>query len=182
MPRTAQNSEEDLPQTPAPATPLTQDVLLTLIATMQQQVIEAQKSQAEANAKLAEAIGKLNEPKAPYVDPAKAINEEQFRKQMDQIHAFEKANKAYAESNCSHIAGSNQLSDTPDLYGRTAIAWHTGDIGQEFGICTVCGHVFRDIDSDFHTWRQKKSINHQSASGHRTVFDPIGARKKIWGE
>ena len=168
--------------TPETPTPITNETLLTLIATMQQQVVEAQKAQAEANAKLAEAIVKLNEPKAPYVDPAKAVNDETFRKQMDDIHRFEKANKAYAESNCTHIAGSNQLSDTPDLHGRTAIAWHTGDIGQETGICTVCGHLFRDVDPDFHIWRRKKSINHQSAAGHRTVRDPEGARRKIWGE
>lgn len=178
MPRTAQEPTEEI-QTPSP---LNNETLLTLIATMQQQLVESQKQQAEANRLLAEAIIESTKPKAPYVDPSKAINEETFRKQMDQIHQFEKANKAYAESNCSHIAGSNQLSDTPDLYGRTAIAWHTGDVGQEFGLCTVCGHLFRDIDADFHIWRSKKSINHQSASGHRTVFDPAGARKKIWGE
>lgn len=178
MPRTAQESTEEI-QTPSP---LTNETLLSLIATMQQQLVESQKAQAEANAKLAEAIIASSQPKAPYVDPAKAINDETLRKQMDQILEFQRLNKAYAESNCTHIAGSNQLSDTPDLHGRTAIAWHTGDIGQEVGICTVCGHEFRDNQPDFPTWRRKKSINHQSAAGRRTVFDPIGARKAIWGE
>lgn len=174
MPRTAQTSEEDIPQ-PTPA-PLTNDVLLTLIATMQQQLVESQKQQAVANAALAEAIGKLNEPKAPYVDPRKEANQKVLDAQMDKIHIIKKANEEYAHSVCTHIAGSNQLSEFPDMQGRTSIVWHVFDIGNEQGICTVCGKIFKDSEPDYAVWRRKPSINKLSQSGRRTVMNPIEAR------
>lgn len=175
MPRTPNATEDQEPVT-AP-TALTNDVLLTLITTMQQQMIDAQKMQAESNAALANAIIQSSQPKPDYIDPRKIENQKVLDAQMDRIHEIKKNNEDYAHSQCSHIAGSNQLSEFPDIQGRTSIVWHIFDIGNEQGICTVCGKIFKDSEPDYSIWRRKPSINKLSQSGRRTVYDPMKARE-----
>lgn len=177
MPRTPNTPEEaqkqetvDLASLPT----MTNDSLLTIIATMQKQLMEAQKQQAEANQALADAILKSRE---PYEDPRKKQNEAMFKKRDTEIELRKKLTIKYAQDSCEHIAGSNPLSEQKDIAGRTSIVWHRGDVGQVFGVCTVCGRIFKEDDPDFALWRRKKSFNRESASGFRTVFDPIKARR-----
>ena len=167
-PAEPQASDVESPVLPVNAQPvLTIESLLGVIASMQ-------KQQADANDKLANA---LLESRKPYEDPNKKVNDDLFRKQFEETARRQEQNQKYSQSVCEHIAGCNPLGDTKDLYGRTSIVWHIGDVGQDVGICTVCQRIWHEGDPDFSQWRTKKSINVQSASGRRTVYNPIEARE-----
>lgn len=123
-----------------------------------------QKLTADSNTQLANAI---IESRKPYEDPRVAENEAIFRENDRQTEARKKAGIRAEQDACSHIAGSNQLSEYPDERNRTAILWHQLDTGAEVGLCLVCQRVFDEKDNDFATWRQKASICRRSASGQR---------------
>ena len=165
-------------ETPAaPIAPLTQSDLLSIIATMQQQLIDGQRLQAEANKALAEAI---IDSKKPYVDPRKKLNDEMFKDQERQIALRTKMNVQYAQSTCEHIAGCSQLSEQKDIAGRTSFVWHRNDIGVDIGVCTVCQKILRPEDPDYALWRRKSSFNKLSAAGTRTFMDPLKARSESY--
>lgn len=160
---------ETSPEAPKPEvlTPLTTESLLQVILAMQ-------KQQQDANAALVEAI---LDSKKPYVDPRKAENDKLFDDQAKDIELRRKVNIRAAQDTCEHIAGSSNLSEQKDLYGRTSIVWHKGDVGQIFGLCTTCGRHWHQDDPDFATWRAKRSFNKQSGAGERYVPDPVKAQK-----
>jgi hypothetical protein len=164
----ADSSQALLPQ-------MTTSDLLTIIATMQKQLMDQQRAQTEANQALAEAI---MESRKPYEDPKKKINDEIFKKQENLLTAQLKSNTKFTQDQCEHIAGCNQLSEQKDLYGKTSIAWHRGDIGQVFGVCTVCQRIFHQDDPDFQKWKRMPSFNKMSASGSRWVSDPVAAQQR----
>jgi hypothetical protein len=87
-----------------------------------------------------------------------------------------------AQDQCPHLAGSNPLSDQPDLLNRTSIIWHTSDSSETYGICTNCQRVFHENDADYAQWRRRVSINKQSRSGERFFADPMRARAIARGE
>jgi hypothetical protein len=152
--------------------------LLTLVASMQQQLIEVQKQAAAASAAQTDAILKLAEPKEALKsarDLANEANDKQFKDQQREQERRTKANNKFAQDNCEHIAGCSPLSESKDIANRTSIIWHRGDVGQTTGICTVCQRIFKQSDPDFYQWRKKKSFNKDSASGFRTVMDPLAA-------
>jgi hypothetical protein len=152
--------------------------LLTLVASMQQQLIEVQKQAAAASAAQTDAILKLAEPKEALKSQreiANEANDKQFKDQQREQEKRTKANNKFAQDNCEHIAGCSPLSESKDIEGRTSIIWHRGDVGQTTGICTVCQRIFKQSDPDFYQWRKKKSFNTDSASGFRTVMDPLAA-------
>ena len=154
---------------------MTASDLLTIIATMQKQLMEQQRAQTEANKALAEAI---MDSRKPYEDPKKKINDEIFKKQEQLLTTQQKANIKSAQDQCEHIAGCNQLSEQKDLYGKTSIAWHRGDLGQVFGVCTVCQRIFHQDDPDFQKWKRMPSFNKMSTSGSRWVADPVAAQQR----
>ena len=154
---------------------MTASDLLTIIATMQKQLMEQQRAQTDANKALAEAI---MDSRKPYEDPKKKINDEIFKKQEQLLTTQQKANIKSAQDQCEHIAGCNQLSEQKDLYGKTSIAWHRGDLGQVFGVCTVCQRIFHQDDPDFQKWKRMPSFNKMSTSGSRWVADPVAAQQR----
>lgn len=124
----------------------------------------------------------LIESRKPYVDPKQEQNEEFMRQQAREQRKREEAGRKRDQENCPHLAGSNSLSDQPDLLGRTCIVWHTSDSTETFGICSNCQRIFRDNDPDYGVWRRKPSINKQSRAGERFFADPIKAREVARGE
>jgi hypothetical protein len=132
-----------------------------------------------SNQQLADSILKLREEP---VDPAKQANEkfdrEQARKQRQRIEAAVKQ----AQKDCPHLAGSNSLSDQPDLLGRTCIIWHTSDSSETYGLCLNCQRQFHENDEDYAMWRRKPSICKQSRAGERFFSDPMRARAIARGE
>lgn len=170
MPKTSETPEVEA-KTEAPA--MSTEQLLTLFATMQQQLAALVEAQSKNSDRQTEAILELARPKEA-VKTAKQIaeelNEEHFKKQQRDQEKFAKANEKWAHENCDHIAGCNALGETANVAGLTAIIWHRGDVGQVTGICTVCQRIFKQTDSDFYTWRKKKSFNRESASGLRTIM------------
>ena len=175
-PVTAQKAE---PVTPAMST----EQLLTLVASMQQQLIEVQKQAALQSAAQIDAILKLAEPKEALKSKRELANEQNDKLFKDQQREQEKRTKEttkFAQDQCEHIAGCSPLSESKDIAGRTSIIWHRGDVGQTTGICTVCQRIFKQSDPDFYIWRKKKSFNKDSASGFRTVMDPLAAIEKSY--
>lgn len=179
-PQTEQTQPEAVVQGNTPNNPLppmsTSD-LLTIIATMQKQLMDQQRLQTEANQALATAILDSRKPYEGPKEAAKKLNDEIFKKQEDLLTKQTKANIKNAQSQCDHIAGCNQLSEQKDLYGKTSIAWHRGDLGQVFGVCTVCQRIFHQDDPDFQEWKRKPSFNKMSASGSRWVANPVDAQR-----
>jgi hypothetical protein len=157
--------------------------LLALVVSMQKQLADVLAAQTANSDKQTEAILELARPKEP-VKTARQIadekNEEQFKEQQAKQEKWAKDNEKWAHDNCEHIAGCNALSEMKDLAQRTSIIWHRGDVGQTTGICTVCQRIFKESDPDFAKWRKLKSFNKDSASGQRTVLDPLAAREKSY--
>ncbi len=165
----------------APATETPQAVsvadLLSLIATLT-------KQNSEANEKLAAAIIKTTEPRA-VVKTQKEIANEKNQELFDKNAKIQakrlKDAVAYEQNNCEHIAGSSRLSEEHDLRGRTAILWHTTDVGVDVGICLVCQRFFRPTDPvdgqghDYTYWRKKPSMCKISRAGSRTFLNPLQA-------
>lgn len=134
-----------------------------------------QKMTAESNKALADAI---IESRKPYEDPKVAENDKIFRENDRQTEARKKAGIKQEQDYCTHIAGSNQLSEYPDERNRTAILWHQFDDGAERGICLVCQRVFEERDEDFGVWRQKVSICRRSAAGQRRWVGGMAAGRR----
>ena len=165
----------------APATETPQAIsvadLLSLIATLT-------KQNSEANEKLAAAIIKTTEPRA-VVKTQKEIANEKNQELFDKNAKIQakrlKDAVAYEQNNCEHIAGSSRLSEEHDLRGRTAILWHTTDVGVDVGICLVCQRFFRPTDPvdgqghDYTYWRKKPSMCKISRAGSRTFLNPLQA-------
>ena len=166
-------------ENPAPVT--TAD-LLSLIATLT-------KQNAEANEKLAAAIIKTTEPR-PVVKTPKELAQEQNQELFDRNAKIQakrlKDAIAYEQNNCEHIAGSSRLSEEHDLRGRTAILWHTTDVGVDVGICLVCQKFFRPTDKpdaqghDYTYWRKKPSMCKISRAGARTFLNPLQAQDESY--
>lgn len=180
MPPTTKAPEtEAIPVAPA----MTTEQLLTLVVSMQKQLADVIAAQSQNSQAQTDAILELARPKEPLKTArqiADEANEKQFKAQQDQIEKNAKANEKYAHENCEHIAGCNALSETKDIAGRTSIIWHRGDVGQTTGICTVCQRIFKQSDPDFAKWRRMKSFNKDSASGYRTVMNPVEAIEKSY--
>ena len=166
--------------------PLTTDQLLTIIANMQKQIADAQalaaEAQRESNAAtkaLADAVLETTKPKE-YIKTKKELADEANQKLFDdrqrELQKRQKAVTKAEQDSCDHIAGGSPLSEQRDIAGRTSILWHRNDVGVDVGICTVCQRIFRPTDTDFAIWRKKPSFNRLSASGYRTVLDPVRAR------
>ena len=170
-------------KTPEVTPAMSTEQLLALVVSMQKQLADVLAAQTANSDKQTEAILELARPKEP-VKTARQIadekNEEQFKKQQAEQEKWAKANEKWAHENCEHIAGCNALSEMKDLAQRTSIIWHRGDVGQTTGICTVCQRIFKESDPDFAKWRKLKSFNKDSASGQRTVLDPLAAREKSY--
>lgn len=166
------------------AHPLSAEGLLTLIASMQQQLKESQDQAAKANAALAAAILETTKPRE-YIKTSKELaseaNEELFKKNEKEYRTREKANIKYSQNNCDHIAGGSPLSEQRDIAGRTSIVWHRNDANVDIGICTVCQRPFHPQDApdeQGHTytyWRKKPSFNKLSAAGTRQFQNPSKA-------
>jgi hypothetical protein len=153
-------------------TKLTVEDLLSII-------LKGQNQQADANKALADAIIYLGTPKEPIKSAREIAQESNAKLEQENsrlLRLREKANIKYSQEQCSHIAGNR--GDLPDVYQRTSIAWHHGDVGQVFGICTGCNRIFYEDDPDFAVWRKRPSFSRvDSAAGFRTVFDPVAARR-----
>lgn len=171
------------------ATPISTDALLTLIASMQQQLLASQTAAAEANAKLAEAILETTKPREVLktkADLAKEANDKQFDEKAKELRRRQRANLLYNQDNCDHIAGCNELSEQRDIAGRTSIIWHRNDVGVDIGICTNCGRHFHPTDAvdsrgnSYTYWRKKPSFNKLSAAGHRTMQNPQKAMEESY--
>jgi hypothetical protein len=160
---------------PVPLAPLTQDTLLTLLASMQKQFLDGQKSQAENNKVLAEAIINLATPKAPLKSRKQEADEENerlFQNRQTDLEKMKKRNDAYLHGICEHIAGSNKIGEGfKDLQGRTSFQWHTNDVGVEFGICSICQKILTPLDPDYMEWRRKPQFGKPSSAGKRTVMN-----------
>jgi len=167
------------------ASPITTEGLLSLIASLSQQLVVTQKSAAAANEKLAEAILKTTEPREVVKSRQQLAQEENdklFDKNAKELRRRQLLNKEAVENDCVHIAGCSQLSEQKDIAGRTAIVWHRTDAQYDVGICTVCGRQFHPddpLDSLGHTynfWRKQPSFNKLSAAGYRQFENPGKAR------
>lgn len=174
------------------ASPITTDGLLSLIASMSQQLLASQKAAADqaaaaalANDRLAAAILKTTEPREALKTRQQLAQEENdklFDAQAKELRRRQLLNKQVVENDCVHIAGCSQLSEQKDIAGRTAIVWHRTDAQCDVGICTVCGRQFHpddEIDSLGHTynyWRKQPSFNKLSAAGFRQFDNPSKAR------
>lgn len=136
-------------------------------------ISEVVKMSNASNEKLVEAIV---ESRKPYTDPQIEENNKRIRAQMRKQHEQLKANERAAQDTCPHLMGSNRLSDFPNPNGLTSIVHHYLDSGELIGICTNCGRIWRQGDSDYYTWMQThKSGNRRSESGRRNFMDPAAA-------
>jgi hypothetical protein len=165
------------------ATPISTDGLLTLIATMQQQLLESQNAAREANEKLANAILKTTEPREEVKTKkqlADEANQKMFEEQSKEQRRRQIATKKYEQEICDHIAGG--LGEVKDVHQRTSILWHRTDAQVDVGICTTCGRQFHPEDPldsqgrDYSYWRRKGSFNKISAAGVRQFMDPKKAQ------
>lgn len=186
IPQIPKEPEAELPINPPP---LSTDQLLTLIASMQQQLLSAQQSAASANEKLAEAILETTKPREPVKTKKQLAEEENTRQEKireNQLRDYQKAVKKVNEQNCVHIAGCSELSEQMDIAHRTSILWHRNDVGVDIGVCTVCQRIFRpsdaaDTDGKTYTyWRKQPSFNKLSQAGFRTILDPVRAREQSY--
>lgn len=167
-------------------TPISTDGLLTLIATMQQQLLESQNAAREANERLAEAILKTTEPREIKKSPeqlAQEANQKLFEDQAKELRRRQLETIKDSQNNCVHIAGCNPLSEERDVRGRTSILWHKTDAQVVVGICTNCQRIFRPDDEPdsqgrtYQFWRSQPSINRTSQAGNRQFVDPMKAMK-----
>ena len=167
------------------ASPITTEGLLSLIASLSQQLVATQQSAAQANEKLAEAILKTTEPREVLKTRQQLAQEENdklFDANAKELRRRQLLNKEAVENDCVHIAGCSQLSEQKDIAGRTAIVWHRTDAQYDVGICTVCGRQFHPddpLDALGHTynfWRKQPSFNKLSAAGYRQFENPGKAR------
>jgi len=165
------------------ANPISSEGLLTLIATMKQQLLESQKAAAEANEKLAAAILKTTEPREVIKtkeELAREANEKMFLEQAAETRRRQRATRKLQEEWCEHIAGG--LGETKDVHGRTSIVWHRTDAQVDIGICATCGRQFHPEDPvdkqghDYTYWRRKGSFNKISRAGDRQFMDPLKAQ------
>jgi hypothetical protein len=165
------------------ASPISTDGLLTLIATMQQQLIESQIAAREANEKLANAILETTKPRE-YVKTKEQLaqeeNQRMFEEQAKETRRRQIATQKQTQENCDHIAGG--LGETKDVHQRTSIVWHRTDAQVDVGVCTTCGRIFHPEDPldnqgrDYSYWRRKGSFNKISAAGVRQFMDPKKAQ------
>ena len=167
------------------ASPITTEGLLSLIASMSQQLLASQQTAALANERLAAAILKTTEPKEVLKTRQQLAQEENdklFDANAKELRRRQLLNKTAVENDCVHIAGCSQLSEQKDIAGRTAIVWHRTDAQYDVGICTVCGRQFHPddpLDALGHTynfWRKQPSFNKLSAAGYRQFENPGKAR------
>lgn len=159
--------------------PISTNDLLTLIASMQSQLLASQQAQAETSKLLAEAIIKTTEPRETKLTPkqiAEAANEKLFKDNERALEKRKKDNQKAEQTYCEHIAGCSQLGDEKDLRGRTSILWHRNDVSVDIGICTNCQRIFRPDEPDYMAWRRKPSINKLSMAGPRVIMDPVKAQ------
>ena len=175
-----QNESENLDTS---SSPISTDGLLTLIATMQQQLLESQNAAREANEKLANAILKTTEPREVIKTReqlAQEQNAQMFEAQSKEQRRRQIATKKYEQEVCDHIAGG--LGEVKDVHQRTSIIWHRTDAQVDIGICSTCGRLFHPEDSldnqgrDYAYWRRKGSFNKISAAGVRQFMDPKKAQ------
>ena len=162
---------------------MTTEQLLALVVNMQQQLVKMQEQTAAASAAQTGAILELAKPREAAKSAREIANEANDKLFKDQQREQEKRTREsnkFAQDQCEHIAGCSPLSESKDIAGRTSIIWHRGDVGQTTGICTVCQRIFKQSDPDFYIWRKKKSFNKDSASGFRTVMDPLAAIEKSY--
>jgi hypothetical protein len=161
--------------------PISTEALLTLIASMSQQLLTSQQAQADANARLAEAILKTTEPREVLKSKeqiAKEANDKIFDDNAKELKRRQRESIKYEQNNCEHIAGCNPLSEERDVRGRSSILWHRTDAQVTIGICTNCQRFFRPNDpvdmkgNTYEFYRRKPSINRISASGTRQFLDP----------
>ena len=181
----------DTPQAPEPqfnssATPISTDALLTLIASMQQQLLASQQEAAKANKALADAILETTKPREVVKSQkqlAHEANEKLFDENAKELTRRQKATIRQSQDECVHIAGCSPLSEQKDIAGRTSILWHRNDAQVDIGICTVCQRIFHPddpLDAQQHSysfWRKQPSFNKISAAGTRQFLDPMKARK-----
>ena len=165
------------------ASPISTDGLLTLIATMQQQLLESQNAARIANETLANAILKTTEPREVVKTReqlAQEANQKMFEDQSRELRRRQVATKKYEQETCDHIAGG--LGEVKDVHQRTSIIWHRTDAQVDIGICTTCGRIFHPEDPldaqnrDYSFWRRKSSFNKISAAGVRQFMDPKKAQ------
>jgi hypothetical protein len=158
--------------------PLTQTDLLTIIASMQKQLVASQS----ATAQLAAAIKDLATPKAPIKSRKQIADEENEKLFQDRQIALErtkKANDNYLHSICEHIAGSNKIGEGfKDLQGRTSYQWHRNDVGVEIGVCSICQDVLLPDNPRYMEWRRKPAFGKMSTAGQRTVMNFADALEK----
>jgi hypothetical protein len=150
---------------------------------MQRQLVASQKSAAESNAALANAILETTKPRE-YIPTAKELaaqaNEKMIKNLEVELARRQKATKAYEQKMCDHIAGG--MGETKDVHQRTSILWHRTDAQTDIGICTECQRMFHPEDPidhlghDYTYWRRKGSFNRVSAAGFRQFMDPLKAQ------
>lgn len=171
--------------------PLTTEALLSLVASLtqqmlvsQQQAAEERRAAAEANQKLADAILETTKPREILKSKEQLAREENdriFEVQAKELSKRQKETKQYEQTICDHIAGG--LGETKDVHLRTSIVWHRTDAQVDVGICTTCGRQFHPDDPldaqghDYTYWRRKGSFNRISAAGVRQFMDPRKAMK-----
>jgi hypothetical protein len=157
---------------------LTQTDLLTIIASMQKQLLASQSATAE----LAGAIKDLATPKAPLKSRKQVADEENEKLFQDRQIALErtkKRNDEYLHSICEHIAGSNKIGEGfKDLMGRTSYQWHRNDVGVEVGVCSICQDILLPDNPRYMEWRRKPQFGKMSSAGQRTVLDYADALDK----
>lgn len=178
-PESAVSADVEKPKTPEPLPPMTQDNLLSIIASMQQQMLTLQQQNAENTKLLADAVIQASTPKLPSKTKKQEADEQNERMFKTRELELEKAKKAVVHREqyeaCDHIAGSNPLSEQRDIAGRTSIAWHRNDVGVEQGICTICQRVFLPHQKDYVQWRKRPSFCKLSAAGNRVFLDQARA-------
>lgn len=117
----ANQNEESFVVVPKPA-PLTIEQLFQLF-------IEAQKDQAKANEKLAEA---LENSRKPYIDPRVVAEMEQRRKDREALVNLTMRQRAYAKRACPHLNDG----------GKPNIKWMQHSNGIILGVCGTCQSQF----------------------------------------
>jgi hypothetical protein len=169
--------------------PLTTDALLSLIASMSQQLLASQNAAKESNEKLAAAILETTKPREALKSKeqiARESNDKLFDEKAKELKRRQRENEKYGQELCDHVAGCSALSEQRDIAGRLSIIWHRNDVGVDVGVCTNCGRIFRPTDpadAQQHTyqyWRKKPSFNKLSAAGHRTMLNPQKAMEESY--
>jgi hypothetical protein len=107
----------------------------------------------------------LQESRKPYVNPAAAETERQIRANDEAMEKRKQANIKRSQDICTHMQGSNKLSEIPGAL--TAIAKHRIDTGIIMGICLVCSREFWPEHPDYGEWMNRKSGCRMSEAGRR---------------